>query len=150
MIWLVIKSLIELQKARNNSEKNEEWTLNPIQDGGVGGRRGASSYHLSPVKSINVKISCQKLLSFSFNPFSVFRTVAPEEIRLPTIRLTLTLTWTLILTRSQFFSRAIVWLPPNPKTDHTLDLNPNPNRGRGQFSSMVNCPDTLSATLLLN
>ena len=27
----------------------------------------------------------------------------------------------------QFFSGAIVWLPPNPKTKPDLDPNPNPN-----------------------
>ena len=41
----------------------------------------------------------------------------------------LTLTQTLTLNVGQFFSEAIVWLPPNPKTNPNLDRNHNPNRG---------------------
>ena len=40
----------------------------------------------------------------------------------------------LTLTEEQLFLRAIVWLPPKPKTNPDLDPNPNHNRG-GQFSS---------------
>ena len=38
-------------------------------------------------------------------------------------------TQTLTLTRGQFFSGAVVWLLPKPKTNPDLDQNPNPNRG---------------------
>ena len=41
------------------------------------------------------------------------------------------------------FFGAIVWLPPNPKTNSNLDQNSNPNRGK--FSSGGNCPDTMKS-----
>ena len=44
----------------------------------------------------------------------------------------LTLTQPLALTRSQIFSGAIFWLPPNPKTNPNLDRNPNPKWGGGR------------------
>ena len=47
---------------------------------------------------------------------------------------------TLTLTGEQFSSRTIVWLPLNPKTNHSLDPDPNPNRGAIFFGG--NCPDT--------
>ena len=56
----------------------------------------------------------------------------------------LTLTKTLTLTRGQFPSGAIVWLPPNTKTNSNLDRNPNPNLG-GNFAQGSNCPGTVSA-----
>ena len=43
------------------------------------------------------------------------------------------------LTRGQFSSGAIAWLPPNPKTNLNLDQNANPNRG--QFSPGGICLD---------
>ena len=46
----------------------------------------------------------------------------------------LTLTQTVTLTRGQFSSGGIIWLSLNPKTNHNLDPNPNPNRGGGQLS----------------
>ena len=53
----------------------------------------------------------------------------------------LTLSQTLTLTGGQFFSRAIVWLPPNPKTNPDLEPNPNPNQGAiflgGQLSGYL-------------
>ena len=65
-----------------------------------------------------------------------FQNIALEE-NCPLIP-KLTLIKTLTVTRGQFPSGAIVWLPPNPKTNSNLDRNPNPNgRGggeRGQFS----------------
>ena len=67
------------------------------------------------------------------------RTIAPEENCPPTPKLTLT--QPLTLTGGQFSSGAIVWLSPNPKTNPNLDPSPNPKRG--QFSSGVNCPDTI-------
>ena len=55
----------------------------------------------------------------------------------------LTLTQTLTLTRGQFSSGAIVWLPLNPKTNPNLDRNPNPNReaiflGEGTILRILN------------
>ena len=41
----------------------------------------------------------------------------------------LTLTQTVTLTRGQFSSGGIIWLSSNPKTNHNLDPNSNPNRG---------------------
>ena len=57
------------------------------------------------------------------------RTIAPEENCSPTPKLTLT--QLLALTRSQIFSGAIFWLPPNPKTNPNLDQNPNRKWGGG-------------------
>ena len=51
----------------------------------------------------------------------------------------LTLTQPLTLTRSQFFSGAIVWLPPTLK--RTLTLTGTPTLHGVQFSSGGNCPD---------
>ena len=42
----------------------------------------------------------------------------------------LTLTQTLIIPGGQFVFVAIVWLPPNLKTNPSLDTNPNPNQGK--------------------
>ena len=53
------------------------------------------------------------------------RTSAPEENCPLTPKLTET--QTLTLTRGQFFSGAVVWLPRNPKTNPNLDQNPNSN-----------------------
>ena len=49
----------------------------------------------------------------------------------------LTLTQSLTLTRGQFSFGAIVWLPPNPKTNPNLDRNPNPNRGTILFGGQL-------------
>ena len=57
--------------------------------------------------------------------FTGSRKITPEQNCPPTPKLTLPL----ILTRGQFFSGVIVWLPPNPKINPNLDRNPNPNRG---------------------
>ena len=54
-------------------------------------------------------------------------TLGSSTIAPPTPKLTLTQTVT--LTRGQFSSGAIVWLPPNPNTSPNLDSNPNPKRG---------------------
>ena len=68
------------------------------------------------------------------------RAISPEEnCSPPTPKLTLT--QTLTLTMGRFSSEAIVYLPPNPKTNPNLDQNPTINRG--QFSSGGNCPDTI-------
>ena len=64
---------------------------------------------------------------FSRDLFYDSRTIAPEKNCPPTPRLILS--QTLALTEGQFSSRAIAWLPPNPKTNPNLDPNPNPNRG---------------------
>ena len=56
------------------------------------------------------------------------RTIALEENCLPTPKLTLTQTLA-ITGGGQLFSGAIVWSPPNPKTNPDLDPNPNPNQG---------------------
>ena len=64
---------------------------------------------------------------FSRDLFYDSRTIAPEKNCPPTPRLILS--QTLALTDGQFSSRAIAWLPPNPKTNPNLDPNPNPNRG---------------------
>ena len=67
------------------------------------------------------------------------RTIVPDENCPPTPKLTLS--QTLTLTGGQFFSGAIVSLPPNPKTNPDLDPNPNPNRGaiflEGQLSGYL-------------
>ena len=67
------------------------------------------------------------------------RTIAPEENCPSTPKLTLS--QTLTLTRGQFSSWAIVWLPPNPKTNPDLDPNPSPNQGgnfpRGQLAGYL-------------
>ena len=52
-----------------------------------------------------------------------------EQVPLRKIAPTPNLTLSRILTRGQFSSGAIVWLPPNPKTNPNLDRNPNSNRG---------------------
>ena len=64
------------------------------------------------------------------------RAIAPEEnCSLPTPKLTLSQTLTLI--EGQFSLEANVWFRPKPKINPDLDLNPNPNRGaiflRGQL-----------------
>ena len=51
-------------------------------------------------------------------------TIAPEENCPPTAKLILIKP--LNLTRGQFSSKAIVWLPPNPKTKPNLDPKPQP------------------------
>ena len=56
--------------------------------------------------------------------FKGSRTIAPEGNCPLTPKITQT------LTRGQFFSGAIVWLPHNPKTNPNFDQNPNPNRGQ--------------------
>ena len=66
------------------------------------------------------------------------RTIVPEENCPPTPKLTLTKSLT--LTRGQFFSRTIIWFPPNPKTNPNFDQNPTLTGW--QFSSGGNCPDT--------
>ena len=63
------------------------------------------------------------------------RTIAPEENYHPIPKLVLNQTRTLT------GGEAIVWLPPNPKTNPNLDPSPNPNRG--QFSLGGNFQDTI-------
>ena len=72
---------------------------------------------------------------FSKEVFYGSRTIAPKEnCRPPSPPTTrLTLSQTLTLTKGQFSSGAIAWLPPNPKTNPNLDPNPNPNRGGAIF-----------------
>ena len=60
-------------------------------------------------------------------PYTSSRTITPKENCPPTPKLTLS--QTLTLTGGQFSLGAIVWLPPNPKTNPDLDSNPNSNRG---------------------
>ena len=66
----------------------------------------------------------------SLKDFAVFtekhgsRTIATKENCPPTPKLTLG--QTLTLTGDQFSLGAIVWLPPNPKTNPNLDPNPQP------------------------
>ena len=70
--------------------------------------------------------------------WSVSSTIAPEEKCPPTAKLILIKP--LNLTRGLFSSKAIVCLPPNPKTKPNLDPNPNPNRG--PIFLVGNCLDT--------
>ena len=58
-----------------------------------------------------------------------FQNNYPKENFPPTSKLTLT--QTLTLTRDQFFSGVIIWLPPNPKT------KPGGNFPRGQLSGCL-------------
>ena len=87
---------------------------------------------LYPSKTYN------RFLMFSGGRAGGSRTIAPEKNMPSTPKLTLT--QTLTLTREQFSSRTIVWLPLNPKTNPNVDPDPNPNRGSIFFGG--NCPDT--------
>ena len=68
------------------------------------------------------------------------KTIAPPRKIAPIPKLNLT--QTLTLTRGQFSSGAIVYLPPTLKL--TLTLTQTPTLTGGIFSSGCNCPDTVA------
>ena len=79
-----------------------------------------------------VEPGCRRFFSREFFVgFSLAFSRFPRKGQLPSPPIPkLTLTQTLTLTRVQFSSGAIIWLPPpNPKTNPNLDQNPNPNWG---------------------
>ena len=66
-------------------------------------------------------------ISQNFWVYKVSRTIALEENCSPTRKLTLSKTLT------QPGVGAVVWFPPNPKTNPVLDPNPNRKRGGCNF-----------------
>ena len=68
----------------------------------------------------------------SGNKITVLRQLPPRKISLQPQKLNLTPTLT--LTKEQFCSGEIIWLPPNSKTNPNFDWNANPNRRDEQFS----------------
>ena len=66
--------------------------------------------------------------TFKNTYFEEFQDNWPRGKLLPLPTPKLTLTQTLTLTVGRFSSEAIVYLPPNPKTNPNLDQNPNHNQ----------------------
>ena len=54
--------------SNNNKNNTVVYSVNPIQDGGLGAKRPPTSF--SPVTSTNVEFGPQNFLTFSFNPFA--------------------------------------------------------------------------------
>ena len=96
----------------------------------------AHGYSISKETIIALRIGKSCL---SYQDFYGSRTIGPRENCPPTPKLTLT--QTLSLTRQQFSSGAIAWLPPQT-LKLILTLAKTPTLTQGHFSSGSNCPVT--------